>query len=811
MKKLFTLVSLVLGLGNLPVMAQLPNCNNFYYHQGSTIYQYNTTTNTSSTNTITLPGGAGGLCVSNNLNGGSPAVTFYTSVNSNLYYYNGATWVNTGHTVGNASAINLGGAGPYIYCLNGIGQQVYRYDGTGNAVLMLNLPGWGGPFDVIGDAAGNVYVLNTSGPNTLNMYSPTGTLICTYNLVGFPSGSYGGGYAIVNNNFYATIGGTDCRGTISGTTITYTGTLTLTGGSPSDYANCEFPPLLANIAAPSPLTCGAPSTILTASSTLTNPQYTWAGPGVVSGGNTNTPTVNQPGTYTVTVTGSGGCTSMATATCVVTQTGGFTLAGNITHVTCFGNNTGGIDLTASNGSAPYTYSWSTGGSMEDPTGMAPGTYTVNVTDNSGCTQSATYTVNGPTSAITATTTTVNALCGTPTGSASVTAAGGMGGYTYNWQPSGGTSTNASNLAPATYTVTVTDANGCTTTSSATVVGTSSVTIDNVVIDSVNCLGGNDGSITVTPGNGVAPYNFVWSSGSGLATAANLTAGNYTVTITDNTGCSVTGTYTLAPGSNPPQVDFVADDPIGCTVHCVNFTIPATIPTSNLQTYQWLVNGIPVGANTAALSHCFNTAGDYDISLDVVDNNGCVNAVNKIDYVNVEDYPVADFTTDKPTYLESDPEVEINDASYNAVTLHWNMGDGQILNNLTSFSYTYSSVDTFCIQLVAVSSLGCADTTSHCIIVEPVSTYYIPNAFTPNGDGLNEVFYPVGANIKKYSMLIYDRWGETIFTSSKDDDVWNGNVNQTSKLAPQGVYVYTIIITDAQDQQIEFRGHVNMIR
>src|SRR5688572_30247746 len=92
MRKLYFL--LLIGLyGTLQVRAQLPNCNNFYYHSGSTIYTYNTGTNTSTVNTITLPAGAGGLAVSNNINGGTPAVTFYTTVGGNYHYYNGATWV----------------------------------------------------------------------------------------------------------------------------------------------------------------------------------------------------------------------------------------------------------------------------------------------------------------------------------------------------------------------------------------------------------------------------------------------------------------------------------------------------------------------------------------------------------------------------------------------------------------------------------------------------------------------------------------------------------------------------------------------
>ncbi len=808
MKK-FLLIGILGSLLHISVQAQLPSCTHFYYHSGSTIYQYNTATNTSSVNSITLPAGASGLAVSNNLNAPTPAVTFYTTIGSNYYYYNGATWVNTGHFTGNASAVNIGGAGPYIYNLNGIGQQVYRYDGTGPGVLVLSLPGWGGPYDCIGDASGNFYILKTnSAPYTLTMYSPTGTVICQYNLVGFPTSTAGGGYSIVGNVLYASIGGTNCYGNIVGTTITYAGPLTLSV-SPSDMANCEFPPLLVNIVTPGVLTCASPTTILTANSSLTGASYVWAGPGIVSGGSTSTPTVNAPGTYTVTVTGTGGCTTTASATCIVTQTGGFTVNSAITDVQCFGVNNGGIDLSSSGGSTPYTYLWSTGGTTEDLTGVAAGIYTVTVTDNSGCTQTGSYTINGPTSGITATTNTTSALCGAATGSATVNASGGTGTLTYSWAPAGGTGATTTPLGAGTYTVTVTDANLCTQTATATIISTSAVTINLNSLTDVTCLGGSDGAINVSGASGVTPYNYTWSNGSTNNNATGLTAGNYTVTVSDGTGCTTSATYTVAPGANPPQVDLQGDDLLGCVVHCVNFNVPASIPTGNLQTYNWSVNGVSAG-NSSTMNHCFNNPGTYSVGLSVVDNNGCSNAITYPNYVTVQAYPDANFVTDKNIYTESESQVHIVDQSTNATGLTWNLGDGTTHINLTDFSHTYTDTGTFCIQLIASSPLGCADTAEHCIVVQAESYFYIPNAFTPNDDGLNETFYPVASGIKKYSIDIYDRWGENIWASSKDDDQWNGKM-KNAQMVPQGVYVYKIIITDAQDEVHEFMGHVNVIR
>lgn len=217
------------------ISAQLPVNTFFYYATSSstTMYNYNTATNVSTVNTIPLPGTHIGLAVNNNFFAGPP-MTFYTTVGGTFWYYNGSIWVNTGHT---CSAINIGGAGPYIYTYNGGTGQIYRYNGTANAILILTLPVFGGPYDVTGDASGNFFVMRTSAaPYWLKQYSPAGVLMATYNLVGYPVGSAGGGFAFINGKLYADVSGTPVWGTITGTTITYGGPLTLSV-APGDLAN----------------------------------------------------------------------------------------------------------------------------------------------------------------------------------------------------------------------------------------------------------------------------------------------------------------------------------------------------------------------------------------------------------------------------------------------------------------------------------------------------------------------------------------------------------------------------------------------
>src|SRR5687768_4134762 len=146
--KILLLVCLSFQIG---LNAQLPATNYFYYASSgsTTMYNYNTTTNTNSVNSIPLPSGNIGLAVNNNFFAG-PSMTFWTQLGGNFAYYNGSTWVNTGHA---AMAVNMGGAGPYIYTYNGSTGQIYKYNGTGPATLLVDLANGLGPYDVTGDAS----------------------------------------------------------------------------------------------------------------------------------------------------------------------------------------------------------------------------------------------------------------------------------------------------------------------------------------------------------------------------------------------------------------------------------------------------------------------------------------------------------------------------------------------------------------------------------------------------------------------------------------------------------------------------------
>ncbi|WP_374759626.1 beta strand repeat-containing protein, partial [Emticicia aquatica] len=210
-------------------------------------------------------------------------------------------------------------------------------------------------------------------------------------------------------------------------------------------------------------------------------------------------------------------------------------------VSCYGGNNGRATVAASGGQTPYTYLWSNGATTATVNNFTVGTYSVTVTDSRGCYATATVTITQPTK-LTASAVGVNVKCyGGNDGSATVTANGGTTAYSYAWSPSGGTGATANNLTAGTYTVTVTDANACTATATVTITQPSRLTASAVGVN-VKCYGGNDGSATVTANGGTTAYSYAWSpSGGTSATANNLVAGTYTVTVTDANACTATAT------------------------------------------------------------------------------------------------------------------------------------------------------------------------------------------------------------------------------------------------------------------------------
>jgi gliding motility-associated-like protein len=323
------------------------------------------------------------------------------------------------------------------------------------------------------------------------------------------------------------------------------------------------------------------------------------------------------GTYTVTITDARGCTRTDTA--AITQPPLLTTASNHTDVNCFGGNNASAWTSPSGGTSPYIYSWSSSPvqTTQTATGLTAGSYTVVVTDQRGCNTTSIVTVTQPTQVTAAINSHTNASCfGQCNGTATATPGGGVGPYTYLWNPTAQTTQTAVNLCSGLYVVTVTDSHGCSTTTSLPVSITQPIQLTDTAsaIDSVSCNGGNDGTVILTANGGTSPYTYAWSPNvSTTATASNLSALCYTIVVTDQNGCT---TSTAACVRQPTALISSLGSSTNVLCNGGNTGSASITATGGSPQYSYTWDP-PVSTTSAAATL---TAGNYTVT--VTDQNGC---------------------------------------------------------------------------------------------------------------------------------------------------------------------------------------------
>jgi|GEM_PF-817028 uncharacterized repeat protein (TIGR03803 family) len=264
--------------------------------------------------------------------------------------------------------------------------------------------------------------------------------------------------------------------------------------------------------------------------------YSWN-----NGGTTAADTGLAAGTYIATVTDNNGCSTFKAITISDASAPAVNIT-SVTEVNCNGASSGAINTSTTGGTPPYQYSWSNNATTQNINSLTAGPYQISVADANGCTTVQTINITQPNQLIVSTAATP-ASCGSSDGSVSVTVSGGTTPYTYSWN-SGVTTSSLANSGAGTYTVTVTDKNGCFTLAQASISNTSGplVTIDSVI--NVSCSTGSTGEITEASNGGTPPYTYAWSNGTTTANDYGLAAGNYALTVTDASGCVGTANATI---------------------------------------------------------------------------------------------------------------------------------------------------------------------------------------------------------------------------------------------------------------------------
>jgi len=519
------------------------------------------------------------------------------------------------------------------------------------------------------------------------------------------------------------------------------------------------------------------------------------------------------GNYTVTASDMSGCQQ----THSVTINQPLPLSATIVSqndITCFGANNGSIQTTVNGGTAPYNYQWTHTPQQNSASinNLAPGNYFMNVLDAQGCTTSLTTTISQP-APLTLTVSPGDTICPGTITTISATANGGSGGYVYHWNNnlSNATSHNISPAASTTYSVYASDANACTTTAQTIFVHVNDINLLQLGVTATPdlCIG-QTGLVFTEMGTATGIYIITWNNnlpnGPGPFSITPTTSGYYTATITDGCGNQRVESTWVEVHPNP---DVQLSPQLTNACGSAPLTFFNDMPNENGSSFAWNFGD----GNTSTLevvTHPYTVSGVYNVSLIVTSPWGCVGTDQTQVGVTVRLQSEADFEISDLDLSIFHPEARFTNTSTNATFASWMFGDG---NGSTVYSpmHTYANTGTYEVTLISNNNQNCPDTITKFIQVSPEFTFYIPNAFTPDGDGKNDVFYGKGENIAEYDLMIFNRWGEMVFNTQNINTAWDGTY-RGSEEPKADVYVYKVKIKDSVRGEYHFYdGHVAIVK
>ncbi|MBR3945960.1 MAG: gliding motility-associated C-terminal domain-containing protein [Bacteroidales bacterium] len=604
------------------------------------------------------------------------------------------------------------------------------------------------------------------------------------------------------------------------------------------------------------LTCLISSISLTANGG-TGATYAWS-----NGTNNRTVVVTTPDTYTVTVTGTNGCTN--TNSVNITQAPVFEASIiNVGTINCNGGSTSAT-VTATGGNPGYYYTWSDGQTLATANNLVAGSYTVTVRDNGGCSAVLSCNIMQPQPLVVG----LNPhdlYCGVSLGSVDAAVTGGTPNYTYMWS-TGSTGTSLSNLNVGTYNLTVTDSKSCIATASTTIRMLGMLSVNASVVQPISCNGANDGIMNVTCENGASPYMYSWSTGHSISMVNNMFAGSYQVTVTDAWGCSGQSSVTLVAPS-AMVVDLTPISPKCYNTRDGHVTVLATGGVSPYS-YAW---------NNGAISQNLDNVAAGTYSLTITDAAGCSTSRNvSIDAPEAVNMEIA--ATDVKCYGERNGKIEIaanggtepyrysveRVLELSTSSMFTNIGAGyynarvtdangceavksvvirqpeeikidvvsenpfcknsrtgminiSAIGGITPYQYYWDNYmsDTAIMQNIpegqyivgVVDANGCKSLTEKVTLVDvDVDCLRIPNVFTPNGDGINDEW--IIANLGMFpeaQIYVFNRWGQLMFKTTGDGEPWDGSYR--GHYVPAGTYIYVI---DLFNDDEPYKGTVTIV-
>ena len=543
--------------------------------------------------------------------------------------------------------------------------------------------------------------------------------------------------------------------------------------------------------------------------------YNWT-----SGGNGVTESNLGAGSVTVTVSDNTGCS--LDSIFAVTQPTTFNVTVNASDANCFGVCDGVIEMLP-DGSGPYTYNWtpnvSTGNTNSS---LCPGAYEILVSDQDGCSQVLNATIAEPIKIDALVSSDKSEICIGGSANLMSIVTGGTQPFSYDWSSSPQDPTlDIGNPAPwvspsgtTTYTLVVTDANGC---QSAPKNITIEVLPELILIGSETSLCPNeDGVIDLSLSGGDGNYAIFLLPDQVNPVTLPMTVqpsetSSYDFMVTDGceTPAGLATSTVIVHGL--PEIILDAEPKMGCAPLTVNFTNQIQ---PSPQFWNWSFGDSASGSNSAQVespNHTYEDDGLYNVSLSITTTESCSVDTVIENYIEVYPVPVADFDMSDDLVSVVEGHVKFTDQSEGDITnWFWDLGDGSesIVQNP---NHRYEETGSYEVLLEVVSVYGCSSEAYQYLEVEPGFTFYVPNAFTPNNDRHNNKFQGVGEGVdpSSFQMSITNRWGEMIYHTGHVSEGWDGTFKGLQ--VEVGAYVYEISLQDLMGKEHYFRGHVSVVR
>ncbi len=790
-----------------------------------------------------------GLALLNNLNNGQPSPTLYSTMRvgtgtlSNAYYcyWNGSGWVNTWTLVPqlwNYVNYSIAGCNDALFSMawtpgpNGPQSNyktIYANYATGTGLgpaAPLFTVSFNAYEDIVTDCNCNIYLLF---PDGLRKYDQGGNLLAFYQAYGPNlSQSSGSGFSIVGNIIYSSLGTTlTYSAAITGNSYSFAPVSNLIFAS-SDWASCPFSTTVSTQASVNSGTISCnPSTVnLAVTATLSPLNYYWSGPGIgTSVPGSSVMNVNAPGIYTCTITQDNCDYKLATVvSTVVSNTTVVTpqvLQGNALCLQPF------MNLTASLSAGSYSYQWNgpaivSGANTPTITLNGTGIYSLTTTDlSNGCSGSvASSILPVPLLSLGISTPT---LCVHSSDGKNKAVLDYSGASQYTLLVSPGFSLQFLPGQPVVLFQTP-PYPGAGAPGSATIIGSNGVCTGSAItnfsvlpVTTITAMPGNtnvcNGTTLQLKASGAGSYTWFPAEELSFVTeqiVRTTVTNSMTIFVqgTDQYGC-LTATTTVQVGVFPPhEGELEYKNPV-CAGECADFVFTPKNPGANKIYSSWSIGNSKYRASS--FKTCFSAGGIYPIKGILTDSiNACSNPV---DYsITVNPKPEADFSFQPARPVENMDEVYFYDASQGdrLNTRNWHVLDTKELQaGKESFSHLFSSAGLYPVALTVRNEWNCADTMVKTLKIEEDFLFYIPNTFTPNDDGKNDVFVPVTRGVSKYSFSIFDRWGTQVFNTNQTETGWDGSFK--GQICPQGVYTWKINLSTKSGTTKNYAGHVMVVR